>query len=78
MPGTEYSFHEDVELDAMIFFASIQKSTAKFREMAASLGITNPVEGIARGLWLGEQPKEYKLKVFARFKQILGQAQVVN
>lgn len=77
MQGTGYSFHEDVELDAMIFFASIHE-TPKFREMAASLGITSPVEGIARGLWFGEQPKEYKLKVFARFKQILGQAQVVN
>lgn len=84
---SKLDFQEDVELDAQLFYANhlagqlptLIEAGMAFREASKALGITDPVQGIARGLWLmGVVSPEYAARVKARTHQLIAMGSVVN
>lgn len=84
---SKHEFKEDVEFDAQVFYANhlasqlpgmVEAATA-FRETSIALGVADPMQGIARAVWLMTTARpEYAERVKARTRQLIAGGSVVN
>lgn len=81
---SESLFQQDAKLDGTLMFAAMltekQVDNNDFIKIVVEAGISNPLVGIARGVWFHAQPEEYKQACLTVANELLKtyKAQVVS